>query len=49
VTPRAIYGGEAAHGWIPWGALAPVLGIAFVVAPAIVISLGLERVPGLTT
>ncbi len=44
MTPRAIYGGEPAHGWIPWGALAPILGIAFVVVPAIVFSLGLERV-----
>lgn len=44
MTPRAIYSGEPARGWIPWGALAPILGIAFVIAPAILISLGLERV-----
>jgi membrane protease YdiL (CAAX protease family) len=43
LTPRALYGGEPARGWLPWGALAPVLGIAFVLVPLILISLGLER------
>jgi membrane protease YdiL (CAAX protease family) len=44
VTPRAIYDGEPARGWLPWGALAPVLGIAFVLVPAILISLEMERI-----
>jgi hypothetical protein len=36
--PRALFGGAPARGWRPWGALAPVLGIAFVLVPLILIS-----------
>ena len=39
----AIYSAEPAKGWLPWGALAPILGLVFVVAPLLGASLLLEH------
>jgi membrane protease YdiL (CAAX protease family) len=39
---RAIYSGETALGWLPWGALTPFLALLFVVGTAIPTSLLLE-------
>lgn len=30
---RSIYSAEPARGWIPWGLFAPILGLAFIIAP----------------
>jgi membrane protease YdiL (CAAX protease family) len=38
---RAVYSPEPARGWIPWGALAPVLAFAFVVGPMLAVMLAL--------
>ncbi len=43
MNSRAIYSTEPHRGWLPWGALAPVLAIVFVVAAAIPFELGFER------
>jgi len=40
---RAIYSGEPALGWLPWGALTPFLALLFVVGTAIPTSILLER------
>ncbi len=38
-SSSAIYSAEPARGWLPWGALAPFIGIALVVAPLAAVSL----------
>lgn len=43
MNTRAIYSTEPHRGWLPWGALAPILAIVFVVAAAIPFELGFER------
>src|SRR5687767_16005458 len=43
MNTRAIYSTEPHRGWLPWGALAPILAIVFVVAAAIPFSLVFER------
>jgi membrane protease YdiL (CAAX protease family) len=43
MKPRAIYSTEAAQGWLPWGALAPLLAIVFVAITALSVSSVLER------
>jgi len=40
---RSLYSAEPARGWLPWGALAPVLALLFVVAPLLSVSVALER------
>ncbi|HKD23971.1 MAG TPA: hypothetical protein VKB71_18270, partial [Rhizomicrobium sp.] len=41
--PRAIYPADPARGWLPWGALVPFLGIAFVVATVGVLQVALQH------
>jgi membrane protease YdiL (CAAX protease family) len=43
VKSRALFSPEPARGWIPWGALAPLLAIVFVLLPMIAVMLGLKR------
>src|SRR5688572_14724199 len=43
MNTRAIYSTEPHRGWLPWGALAPILAIVFVVVAAIPFELGFER------
>src|SRR6059058_3491060 len=43
MAPQAIYSAEPARGWIPWGPLTPVLGIAMVAASVLGASLPLEH------
>ena len=43
MSGRAIYSAEPARGWLPWTALAPVLGILFVALPLVGVSSVLER------
>jgi membrane protease YdiL (CAAX protease family) len=38
-----VYSSEPHRGWLPWGALAPILAIVFVVAAAIPFELGFDR------
>lgn len=40
---RALYSSRPADGWLPWGALLPVLAFVFVAAPSIGVAIGLER------
>jgi hypothetical protein len=35
---RSIFSAEPARGWIPWGLSAPVLGFAFIIGPALAVS-----------
>jgi len=39
MKPTALYSPEPAKGWLPWGALAPVLCIVIVALPAIALKL----------
>jgi uncharacterized protein len=43
MNTRAIYSTEPHRGWLPWGALAPILAIVFVVVAALPFELGFER------
>jgi uncharacterized protein len=43
MNTRTLYSNEPARGWLPWGALAPVLGFVFVAAPLLLGSALLER------
>lgn len=40
---RALYSSQAPRGWLPWGALAPLLGFVFVALPAIGTSVLLQQ------
>lgn len=42
-TARFPYSNEPSRGWLPWPALTPVLGILFVVLPALALWIPLER------
>ena len=44
MSRRSIYPADAAKGWLPWGALVPVLGIAFVFATVLSITALLQSV-----
>lgn len=46
MTTRAIYSSEPAKGWLPWGALAPILCVLFVAVPMLAIG-SVERQLGL--
>jgi membrane protease YdiL (CAAX protease family) len=43
MRPRAIYSGEPAKGWLPWGILAPFIGIAFVIVSVGVLQIALQQ------
>jgi uncharacterized protein len=43
VKSRALYSAEPHRGWLPWGALAPLLGLLFVIIPLLSYVLGLEH------
>src|SRR5437762_1807905 len=43
MNPTAIYSAEPAKGWLPWGALAPLLCVVLVVAPIAATSFALEH------
>lgn len=43
LTPRILYSPSAVHGWLPWGALVPVLAFTFMVVPSIAAGLLLDR------
>lgn len=43
MSGRAIYSVEPAKGWLPWAALAPVLGVLFVAVPLVGVSSVLEH------
>lgn len=52
MTPRALYSPDPAAGWLPWGALTPLLGLVFIALPVIgssmlLVSLGLADAQGL--
>ncbi len=42
MKPAAIYSPEPAKGWLPWGALAPILAIVLVAVPTVGASFYLE-------
>ena len=39
MTPVALYSPEPARGWLPWGALAPLLAMVFVVSAIMIVAL----------
>lgn len=43
MTPRLLYAAEPAKGWLPWGALLPVLGFLFVAVPFVGAAVVLEH------
>jgi len=43
MNSRALYSAQPANGWLPWGALVPVLAFVFVVVPAVGTSFLLEH------
>src|SRR5262245_10282125 len=40
---RALYSPEPHRGWLPWGALAPILALVFFVGPGIPVGVGMYR------